>query len=104
MIGDLFVGIFFFFFFKQKTAYEISECDWSPDVCSSALTQDPFSRSTSFLRSLCGSRYDLLTTLEGPLQLASASFRKTYSPQFALYSRKSLLEILWKKQIPAVLR
>src|SRR6056300_1736961 len=23
------------FFFKQKTAYEISECDWSPDVCSS---------------------------------------------------------------------
>src|SRR5210317_1281561 len=26
-----------FFFFKQKTAYEISECDWSPDVCSSDL-------------------------------------------------------------------
>eukprot|EP01043_Picozoa_sp_COSAG02_P118428 COSAG02_NODE_55017_length_293_cov_0.448454_1_plen_29_part_10 len=23
------------FFFKQKTAYEISECDWSSDVCSS---------------------------------------------------------------------
>src|SRR5210317_2470412 len=23
-----------FFFFKQKTAYEISECDWSSDVCS----------------------------------------------------------------------
>eukprot|EP01047_Picozoa_sp_COSAG01_P093399 COSAG01_NODE_24543_length_775_cov_1.085799_1_plen_108_part_10 len=22
-------------FFKQKTAYEISECDWSSDVCSS---------------------------------------------------------------------
>ena len=28
------------FFFKQKTAYEISECDWSSDVCSSDL--DPF--------------------------------------------------------------
>src|SRR6056300_1830792 len=26
---------FDFFFFKQKTAYEISECDWSSDVCSS---------------------------------------------------------------------
>ena len=25
------------FFFKQKTAYEISECDWSSDVCSSDL-------------------------------------------------------------------
>eukprot|EP01046_Picozoa_sp_COSAG06_P113119 COSAG06_NODE_59831_length_273_cov_0.557471_1_plen_52_part_10 len=23
------------FFFKQKTAYGISECDWSSDVCSS---------------------------------------------------------------------
>src|SRR5210317_540833 len=27
-----------FFFFKQKTPYEISECDWSSDVCSSDLT------------------------------------------------------------------
>ena len=24
-------------FFKQKTAYEISVCDWSSDVCSSDL-------------------------------------------------------------------
>ena len=29
------VGIFFFF--KQKTAYEIYQCDWSSDVCSSDL-------------------------------------------------------------------
>ena len=28
---------FFFFFFKQKTAYEILTCDWSSDVCSSDL-------------------------------------------------------------------
>ena len=28
-----------FFFFKQKTAYEIKECDWSSDVCSSDLHQ-----------------------------------------------------------------
>src|SRR5213596_3073819 len=27
----------FFFFFKQKTAYEIRPCDWSSDVCSSDL-------------------------------------------------------------------
>ena len=32
------VCVFFFcFFFKQKTAYEIKECDWSSDVCSSDL-------------------------------------------------------------------
>src|SRR5881275_2447652 len=29
--------VFFFFFFKQKTAYEIVPCDWSSDVCSSDL-------------------------------------------------------------------
>ena len=29
------------FFFKQKTAYEIKECDWSSDVCSSDLTHKP---------------------------------------------------------------
>src|ERR1043166_7015925 len=28
----------FFFFFKQKTAYEIPKRDWSSDVCSSDLT------------------------------------------------------------------
>src|ERR1044071_10488735 len=28
-----------FFFFKQKTAYEISTRDWSSDVCSSDLTR-----------------------------------------------------------------
>src|SRR3546814_3052364 len=32
-------GIFFlFFFFKQKTAYEMRISDWSSDVCSSDLT------------------------------------------------------------------
>ena len=32
--------MFFFFFFKQKTAYEIKECDWSSDVCSSDLERE----------------------------------------------------------------
>ena len=38
-------------FVKQKTAYEISECDWSSDVCSSDLPADriPGSRRRSFL-------------------------------------------------------
>ena len=30
-------GVYCFFFFKQKTAYEIYQCDWSSDVCSSDL-------------------------------------------------------------------
>src|SRR3546814_3521635 len=32
-----FVGVCFFFFFKQKTAYEMRISDWSSDVCSSDL-------------------------------------------------------------------
>src|SRR3546814_15421767 len=30
-----------FFFFKQKTAYEMRISDWSSDVCSSDLSQRP---------------------------------------------------------------
>src|SRR3546814_3714582 len=32
---------FVFFFFKQKTAYEMRISDWSSDVCSSDLATDP---------------------------------------------------------------
>src|SRR3546814_3810655 len=35
---------FFFFFFKQKTAYEMRISDWSSDVCSSDL-DGPFFES-----------------------------------------------------------
>ena len=34
------VVFLFFFFFKQKTAYEIGTGDWSSDVCSSDLGRD----------------------------------------------------------------
>src|SRR5213595_4134737 len=35
----VFIFLFFFSFFKQKTAYEITEGDWSSDVCSSDLAR-----------------------------------------------------------------
>src|SRR3546814_4904712 len=34
----------FFFFFKQKTAYEMRISDWSSDVCSSDLGEPPILR------------------------------------------------------------
>src|ERR1051326_9298368 len=40
--------VLLFFFFKQKAAYEIKECDWSSDVCSSDLP----------------SRFDAVTAIE----------------------------------------
>src|SRR3546814_6944650 len=33
------ISYFLFFFFKQKTAYEIRISDWSSDVCSSDLVR-----------------------------------------------------------------
>src|SRR3546814_8888655 len=35
----VFVCLFVFFFFKQKTAYEMRISDWSSDVCSSDLPE-----------------------------------------------------------------
>src|SRR3546814_7527063 len=32
--------LYYFFFFKQKTAYEMRISDWSSDVCSSDLAAD----------------------------------------------------------------
>ena len=37
LVGNVYL---FFFFFKQKTAYEIGTGDWSSDVCSSDLIAD----------------------------------------------------------------
>src|SRR3546814_5204357 len=34
-----YMSLFIFFFFKQKTAYEMRISDWSSDVCSSDLVQ-----------------------------------------------------------------
>src|SRR3546814_10000147 len=35
------LSLFVFFFFKQKTAYEMRISDWSSDVCSSDLRSPP---------------------------------------------------------------
>ena len=40
------------FFFKQKTAYEIKECDWSSDVCSSDLLIERYKKKRKELYEL----------------------------------------------------
>src|SRR3546814_8193949 len=42
--------VFGFFFFKQKTAYEMRISDWSSDVCSSDLAAISTSLATSSLK------------------------------------------------------
>src|SRR3546814_4966677 len=42
------VVLWVFFFFKQKTAYEMRISDWSSDVCSSDLLGGPARRTVNF--------------------------------------------------------
>ena len=42
-------NLYDFFFFKQKTAYEIYQCDWSSDVCSSDLEHSNRNFFNSFI-------------------------------------------------------
>src|SRR3546814_4828823 len=41
MCCRLYLSSVYFFFFKQKTAYEMRISDWSSDVCSSDLRENP---------------------------------------------------------------
>src|SRR3546814_12464109 len=68
--------MFFFFFFKQKTAYEMRISDWSSDVCSSdlgnsygALRPDGSLNPADWPNAFCGLaevlRAECLNTLSG---------------------------------------
>src|SRR5213596_2850598 len=50
---------YYFFFFKQKTAYEIRPCDWSSDVCSSDLSEGG---ATAATRRLPAARFNVKKT------------------------------------------
>src|SRR3546814_2867722 len=70
--------LFYFFFFKQKTAYEMRISDWSADVCSSDLPDvlDPDQSRTFVGRivytSLCDKLVDITPELKLIPQLATA--------------------------------
>src|SRR3546814_8187041 len=78
----------FFFFFKQKTAYEMRISDWSSDVCSSdllaSLAYERFIRSPNYSNLLVDCQQEV------------ADFRKKYRraniPEFE--RSKSLREII----------
>ena len=59
-------AVMLFFFFKQKTAYEIYQCDWSSDVCSSDL--------------LCGDHMHLLEPFHRTVgHVSQVTDRRTYN-------------------------
>ena len=65
-----------FFFFKQKTAYEIRNCDWSSDVCSSDLICSlVLSVLSVFLPAFADAKDDLRVEIEGILSERSEGRR-----------------------------
>src|SRR3546814_9403245 len=59
------MSLLLFFFFKQKTAYEMRISDWSSDVCSSDLEEEP-QRADDAVHRWCGDARLLLLDLELP--------------------------------------
>src|SRR3546814_8963223 len=57
-----------FFFFKQKTAYEMRISDWSSDVCSSDLMSSRQVRS--FLNGKASPNWEAVQTLSARLPIA----------------------------------
>ena len=59
------MNIFFFFFFKQKTAYDVGTGDWSSDVCSSDLVFPVtlILRCRFYLSAVSGESRELITAL-----------------------------------------
>src|SRR3546814_4783287 len=62
----LFFTLYYIFFFKQKTAYEMRISDWSSDVCSSDLRD---------AEPMAGYR-QVATTQEGPTMVENLVSRK----------------------------
>src|SRR3546814_859134 len=82
-----------FFFFKQKTAYEMRISDWSSDVCSSDLSRAPLSLVQERLRMLEAFNPGTLSyntpsghRLRGPLDVAllDRAFREVAQRQTVL--------------------
>src|SRR3546814_4772537 len=87
-----------FFFFKQKTAYEMRISDWSSDVCSSDLIGDPtVNRMVRRAREVWG--------VGAYYQLNVMSVRGTYSADLARAGKVNLPENDdWIRQIAAKAR
>src|SRR3546814_2640733 len=79
-----------FFFFKQKTAYELRISDWSSDVCSSDLRSSPgLYRGDSRLSPMTGfpdPSHNWQAALPNPAELRAAYARDGYAVVRGLFS------------------
>src|SRR3546814_10865097 len=86
--------LFVFFFFKQKTAYEMRISDWSSDVCSSDLIDLPRLVAEPF-HGMCGSavvEQDRLHHDAGRRRLECGEERSLEGQQFVGAARRTFGE------------
>src|SRR3546814_4259761 len=77
-----------FFFFKQKTAYEMRISDWSSDVCSSDLR--PFERADARCLIVCGQIVDEAPSdREGPPAEPHLNLALGFQPREAFSEQRS---------------
>src|ERR1044072_3733370 len=70
----------FDYFYKQKTAYEIYQCDWSSDVCSSDLV--PLTKGRRHARDRYR-RVPAIAAAEAPVVVRPAVARRTLSARLS---------------------
>src|SRR3546814_4227467 len=81
--------MFMFFFFKQKTAYELRISDWSSDVCSADLeklmTEPAFRDGVELCRweAYAGTLGDTLVLVEGHLRPDDPALREALADRIA---------------------
>src|SRR3546814_17243270 len=87
---DLSLSSCMFFFFKQKTAYELRISDWSSDVCSSDLRVLPYAAAGAALALAVGFYLALFGALPAlqHRQIGRASCRESVSVRVDLGGRR----------------
>src|SRR3546814_2797203 len=88
----------FFFFFKQKTAYEMRISDWSSDVCSSDLPDGGADRTDLVLRTAGWRMSDSQT----PAGSVKPDYRTPIGRARGLGSAKSGTAHFWWQRVTAV--
>src|SRR6058998_1290105 len=86
-MGITCILICFFFFFKQKTAYEMVMSDWSSDVCSSDRSEE----HTSELQSLITISYAVFCLDRKSTRLNSSHSSPSRMPSSAWKKKKNIL-------------
>src|SRR3546814_3087104 len=81
-----------FFFFKQKTAYEMRISDWSSDVCSSDLIAEQADVSLSTISKVLNGRADVSAATRGRVEdlLSRHGYRRRGTP-----TSSSLVELVF---------